>query len=231
MADVGKMVMDSASNNPKAPSFLESIGGIPFVLAQFFTIFATILGVYLAGYVGFQRTLEYDRYTKAQQQADLLTSLGEELKQNIERLRKFHGRLPDKIAEDANGNAIRSAAVRDDEWPHLRMFIWQAAGRSNSFFDSPPRLLTELQALYEDLGEMVSDPFSRDTFGYLWAAQDNNAYHDRYRPRIPDGGAEEVFKQYKARMSEKLAYAEAKIMPTIQTSVAESEKTAKLYSK
>src|ERR1700676_1275204 len=59
---------------PKFEGILKAIGGPQFLAAQFFTILATILGVYLAGYVGFQRTLEYDRFVKAQQQSDLLTA-------------------------------------------------------------------------------------------------------------------------------------------------------------
>lgn len=230
MPNIGGLAMDEATQNPK-PTFVEAVGGVPFLAAQFFTIFATILGVYLAGYVGFQRTLEYDRYTKAQQQADLLTGLSEELRQNLERLRKFHLRLPDKIAMNADGKVQRSAAIRDDEWPRLRLFIWQSAGRSNSFFDTPPRTLTELQAFYEDVGEMFSDTFTRDTLGYLWAAEDNQIYYNKYRTRDTTGGAEAFFQQYKANYDERLKYAETIILPAIQKSIAEAQKTAEKYSK
>jgi hypothetical protein len=113
---------------PKHVSFLKAIGGPQFLAAQFFTILATILGVYLAGYVGFQRTLEYDRFVKAQQRSDLLLAMHEELKQNVARLRKFNERLP---ADVGNG-------VHDADWPHLRLFVWQAAGRSVSALDIPP---------------------------------------------------------------------------------------------
>jgi hypothetical protein len=75
---------------PKHVSFLKAIGGPQFLAAQFFIILATILGVYLAGYVGFQRTLEYDRFVKAQQRSDLLVAMHEELKQNVARLRNFN---------------------------------------------------------------------------------------------------------------------------------------------
>src|SRR5262245_51628552 len=92
--------------------------GLEFFAGQFFTILASVVGVYLAGYVSFQRTLEYDRLTKAQQKSDLLTATREELKQNVVRLQKFNERLP---AESGSG-------VTNGEWPQLRLFVWQAAG-------------------------------------------------------------------------------------------------------
>src|SRR6516164_7799428 len=78
---------------PKTKSLLSAIGGPQFLAAQFFTILATIAGVYLAGYVGFQRNLEYDRYVKAQQRSGLLTAIHGELKENIASIRTFNEEL------------------------------------------------------------------------------------------------------------------------------------------
>jgi hypothetical protein len=106
----------------RSAGFLEAVGGSRFVAAQFFTILGTIFGVYLASYVAFQRNLEYDRFVKAQQRSDLVMAMHEELKQNVERLRKFNERLPAEVG----------TGVSESGWPHLRLFVWQAAGRSSS---------------------------------------------------------------------------------------------------
>src|SRR5215469_4020260 len=90
--------------------------GLEFLVGQIFAILATVVGVYLAGYVGFQRNLEYDRYQKAQQKSDLLTATEEELKQNVARLRKFNDRLPADVG----------TGLTTSEWPRLRLFVWEA---------------------------------------------------------------------------------------------------------
>ena len=89
--------LEEAGREPRAVGLLSGIGGPQFLAAQFFTVLATILGGYLAGYEGFQRNLEYDRFVSAMQKSDLLTSTHEELKQNIARLRKFSERLPAEV--------------------------------------------------------------------------------------------------------------------------------------
>jgi hypothetical protein len=133
--------LEETVREPKAGGFLFAIGGPQFLAAQIFTVLATILGVYLAGYVGFQRTLEYDRFVKAQQRSDLLTAAQEELKQNIARLHKFNERLPAEVG----------TAVTSSDWPRLRLFVWQAAGRSASVFDVPPQILTDLRRPRRDV--------------------------------------------------------------------------------
>jgi hypothetical protein len=99
------------------------------------------LGVYLAGYVGFQRTLEYERFVKAQQRSERLTALHEELKQNVVRLLKFNERLPADVGNN----------VHDPDWPHLLLFVWQAAGRSVSAADIPPQIVIDRTQFRERL--------------------------------------------------------------------------------
>jgi hypothetical protein len=183
MARIETGSLEEIVRQPKGKGLLSAIGGPEFFVGQIFTILATILGVYLAGYVGFQRTLEYDRYQKAQQRSDLLTATQAELKQNIVRLQKFNERLPAEV-----GTAVY-------EWPHLRLFVWQAAGRSSSAFDVPPQILTDLQSLYEDLGEMLTSADARENFKHLTTS---NVY-DRTK--------------YKERLSGQLKFAETSIRP------------------
>jgi hypothetical protein len=197
MAKLETAALEEARRPPKA-----IFRGIEFLAAQFFTILATVVGVYLAGYVGFQRNLEYDRYTKAQQKSDLLTATHEELKQNVARLRKFNERLPADV-----GTSVTNA-----EWPRLRLFVWQAAGHSSSAFDIPPQVLTDLQALYGDLDETLNDRGAHEDFAHL---NQSNVY-DRT--------------QFKEHLNARLTYAEKSILPALESTIAESNQLTKKYS-
>ncbi len=193
--------LEEAARQPKE-GFLTKIGGPQFLAAQVFTICATILGVYLAGYVGFQRTLEYDRYTKAQQRSDLVVSIREELKQNIARLHKFDQRLPADVGTGLGNN----------DWPRLRLFVWQAAGRSSSTFDLPPQVLADMQTFYEDMGDMLNDTEARQYFKTL-------------------SGSNTYFRtQYKQQLNAKLAYAEQTIIPLLDKTAGEFEQLVSKYA-
>jgi hypothetical protein len=200
MVRIERAGLEEIVRQPKGRHLFSAIGGPQFIAAQFFTILATILGVYLAGYVGFQRTLEYDRFVKAQQRSDLLTATQAELKQNILRLQKFTEGLP----ADVGTNVY--------EWPRLRLFVWQAAGRSSSAFDVPPQILTDLQALYEDLGEALASTGAREAFRHL---STSNAFER---------------KQYKEHMSAQLKFAETSILPALDTAIGASEQLLKKYA-
>jgi hypothetical protein len=202
MAKIQTESLEEAIREPKFAGFLEAIGGPKFLAAQVFTILATTFGVYLAGYVGFQRTLEYDRFTKAQQRSDLITAMREELKQNVDRLRKFNERLP---AESGTG-------LSGTEWPHLRLFVWQAAGRSTSAMDMPPRIMIDVQSLYDDVNDMLNEAEARQAFKSLTSS---NTY---YRT------------QYKERLNNQLKFAEASIFPVMDEATTASAQLLKKYA-
>lgn len=201
MVNIRNASMDQATREPR-PGFIRALGGPQFLAAQFFTILATVIGVYLAGYVGFQRTLEYDRFQKAQQQSDLFQSMAEELKQNVARLRKFDERLPGDT-----GYGLGSA-----EWPRMRLFIWQAAGRSSSLFDTPPQILADMQAFYEDISEMLVETEARESFRSLTTSNTN------FR------------RQYKEKLAAKLNHAEKVVLPALANAQAEAADIVKKYS-
>jgi hypothetical protein len=200
MARIETGSLEEIARQPKGKSVIKALGGPQFFAGQIFTILATILGVYLAGYVSFQRTLEYDRFVKAQQRSDLLTATQAELKQNIVRLQKFNERLPAEV-----GTAVL-------EWPQLRLFIWQAVGRSSSAFDVPPQILTDLQSVYEDLGEMLSNQEAHENFRHLTGS---NIY-DRTK--------------YKERLNAQLKFAETSILPALDKAIGASGQLVKKYS-
>src|SRR5262249_41197342 len=136
----------------------------------------------------------------AQQRSDLLTATQAELKQNIARLQKFNERLPAEV-----GNSVY-------EWPHLRLFVWQAAGRSSSAFDVPPQILTDLQSLYEDLGDMLNSAEANNNFAHLTTSN--------------------VFERtkYKEKLSAQLKFAETSILPALDKAIGGSEELLKKYA-
>jgi cell division protein FtsB len=176
--------------------------GLEFFAGQIFTILASVVGVYLAGYVSFQRTLEYDRLTKAQQKSDLLTAAREELKQNVVRLQKFNERLPADVG----------TGVVNSEWPQLRLFVWQAAGRSSSAFDIPPQILIDMQAFYGDVELMLNDGEAHQNFRSL---SQSNSYERN---------------QFKQRLVTQLKLADTSIVPALNNEIGAAEQLTKKYS-
>jgi hypothetical protein len=201
MAKIETEALEEVIREPKSPGFLKAIGGSRFLAAQFFTILGTIFGVYLAGYVGFQRTLEYDRFVKAQQRSDLVSALHEELKQNVDRLRKFNERLPADVG----------TGVQNTEWPHLRLFVWQAAGRSSSALDMP-QIVLDVQSLYDDVNDMLNDAEARQAFKTLTSS---NVYS---RTR------------FKERLTDRLKSVETAIFPAMDEATAASAQLLKKYA-
>jgi hypothetical protein len=179
-----------------------ALGDSRFLAGQILTILGSVLGVYLASYVSFQRTLKYNRFVRAQKRAALLAAAGEELKQNLASLHKFNERLP---AESGSG-------VTDAEWPRLRLFVWNAAGHSSSAFDLPPGLLAGVQALYEDLTDLLNDRSAHQNFRSLTTS---NIY-DRT-----------VFKE---RLAGLLTLAENSILPALNAAAAKSDRLVAKYA-
>lgn len=200
MVDIDRSSLDEASRGPARAGFIRSIGGPQFIVAQLFTIAATVLGVYLAGYVGFQRTLEYDRLVKAQQQADLLSAMHSELTDNTTRMREFAGKL------DPTGAKATYA------WPALRLYVWTAAGRTSAVFETPPQTLAGMQAFYEEIGSMLSNTQAQE-----WFRRSTGTYaFDR--------------NTFKTRFEEQIKLSEETLLPTIQRAAADAAQRAADYS-
>jgi hypothetical protein len=201
MAKVISDELQEVIREPKSAGLLGAIGGPKILVAQIFTVLGTIFGVYLAAYVGFQRNMEYDRFVKAQQRTDLIAALHEELKQNVDRLRKFNERLP---GESGTG-------VSASEWPHLRLFVWQAAGRSATALEMP-RLMIDVQALYDTVNDMLSDADARQEFKTLTVS---NTFSR---------------KQFKERLNNQLKFVEEMIFPAMDQTTATLAQLVKRYS-
>jgi hypothetical protein len=201
MASIDKASLDEAALGAHKGGFIRSLGGPQFIVAQLFTIFATVLGVYLAGYVGFQRTLEYDRFVKANEQANLLRAMHAELNDNATRLREFVP-LMEKTQE---GHGIYA------DWPRLHQFIWRASAQNPSLFTVPPQTLADMQLFYEGIELMLNDRNAQKEFGSLTTS---NTY------------SRKVFtEQFDARIK----IAETKLLPSLETAAASAEALVKDY--
>lgn len=195
MANLETASLDEAARGPKKDGLFASIGGPQFVVAQFFTIFATILGVYLAGYVGFQRTLQYDRFVKAEQQTNLLTAMYAELKQNTERLRAF---VP-VLEKTQEGQPVYG------DWPRLHLFIWKASAQNPSVFATPSQTLADMQEFYEDTGKMLDEEKMHEAFRRITSS---NAY-DR--------------KTFTEQFDAQIKIAETQLLPALQNAAANAQ--------
>jgi hypothetical protein len=200
MVDIDRSSLDEASRSPARAGFLRAIGGPQFIVAQMFTIAATVLGVYLAGYVGFQRTLEYDRLVKAQQQSELLQAMHSELKDNTTRMREFATEL------DPTGATATYA------WPALRLYVWTAAGRTQAVFETPPQTLTGMQAFYEQVGSMLGNSQAHE-----WFRRSTGTYaFDR--------------NTFKTRFEDQIRFSEETLLPTIERAAADAAQRAADYA-
>jgi hypothetical protein len=174
---------------------------LQFLGGQFFTILGSVVGVYLAGYVTFRRTLEHDRLVKAQQKSNLLTAVREELKQNVARVQKFNERIPADVG----------IPVSASEWPQLRLYVWNAAGGSSAVLEFPPQILADMQAFYGDLEQILNDAEARQNFRHLIQS---NVY-DRT--------------QFKQHLVAQLKFAETSIVAALDNAIAGSERLLKKY--
>jgi hypothetical protein len=92
------------------------------------------------------------------------------------------------------------------------LFVWQAVGRSTSAFDLPPKILTGMQALYEDLSVMLEDGKACQYFRTLTSS-------DTY-----------LRTQYKEKLNALLTSAETALLPALDKTAAEARQTVMKYA-
>lgn len=190
------------ASRPRKFGVMTAIGGPQFFIAQLFTIIATILGVYLAGYVGFNRTLEYDRFVKAEQQANLLHSLHAELQNNTTRLKEF---VP-LLERTMEGHGVY------EDWPDLQLFIWNASAQSPVLFSIPSQAPTGLQSFYGAIQKMLSDQAAHEMFQRLTSS--NTADRRRFIDQL----------------NQQLEFAEKTMLPALASAAAAEQSVVQKYS-
>ena len=202
MAELDTAGLSDAGLTPTKAGFIASIGGHQFIFGQIFTIIATILGVYLAGYVGFQRTVEHDILVNAQQQSNLLRAMQAEMKNNTERLQSF----ATVLEKTMDGEPVYR------EWPRLHLFIWRASAENPTVFDTPPQTLADMQAFYEGIGDMLGTAETRNMFRSITSSN----IHDR--------------KQFIERFNAQIKTAQTTILPELEKAALSSQQLVSKYS-
>ncbi len=177
--------------------------GGQFWAAQILTIVSTVLGVYLAGYVGFQRTLEYDAFLKARQQVNMLRGLETELAANAALLRPLAERMQ---AANTEGQPINRT-----DWPSMRYYLWNAAGQTDALFSAPSSLIADMQDFYVEAEVLLDNDTLRDQFRRL---SGTNAYERN---------------QAKQRLDRLMRLYEAELSPAIAAALAEPEAMVERY--
>lgn len=203
MSSIDQATMGQGARGPKRAALLAAIGGPQFIVAQMFTILATILGVYLAGYVGYQRTLEYDRLVKAREQAHLLRAMHAELTDNTVRLRAH---VP-KLEATFQGHGVHG------DWPRLHLYIWNASADNPAVFQIPPQTLSRMQGFYETIGAMLKDDHAHEMFRRLTTS---NAFERR---------------GFTDRFDEQLSEVETSLLPSLERTAGAAEDIVRAYSR
>ncbi|MCI4660776.1 MAG: hypothetical protein MRY63_02995 [Neomegalonema sp.] len=164
--------MNLPSSSASAPEKrnLRALSAPQFVVAQLLTIASTILGVYLAGYVGFARTLDYDRFVRARDQVAVLSALRAELSDNTERMSVFAERLDPSGAHAFYG-----------QWPELRLYLWEAAQNNSHVFSAPPQSLSGVQAVYAEISTILADERAHK----LYRSSNGSDTYDRTQIKEP----------------------------------------------
>lgn len=178
------------------------IGGREFVLGQLLAIASTIIGVYLAGYVGFQRTLEYDAFRNARERLNVLQALHEELDQNLDIL---------------DAHLVRMKATHEGkplygDWPRQRLYLWHAAAESPALFEAPAETLAHMQAFYAETGELLADETLHKAYSGI---SSSNAYER---------------KQTDERLEGLMRTARADLLPALEQAMAAPRKRVDEYS-
>ena len=141
---------------------------------------------------------------------------------HLRALERERGRREPPRLASANAAPLPAKAKRPDaevgtgvvnsEWPQLRLFVWQAAGRSSSAFDIPPQILIDMQAFYGDVELMLNDGEAHQNFRSL---SQSNSY-DR--------------NQFKQRLVAQLKLADTSIVPALNNEIGAAEQLTKKYS-
>jgi hypothetical protein len=128
-------------------------------------------------------------------------AMREKLKKNMDRLRKLNERLPADVGD----------ALSENDWPRLRLFVWQAARRSSSALDMP-QIIIDMQSFYDDINDMLNDRSARQSF---WSLTTSNTYERR---------------QFKERLNNQLKFVEASIFPAMKEATIASAQLLKRYA-
>ena len=114
-------------------------------IGHFFTVSATIIGVYYAAIVGFDVALRLELVTSDRSTYYVAESMYQELDFNVENMERYIKRIEkEKFAYQEHIAGIK-----------LNDYVFQASKYSESTFEIEPKLLTEVSIYYFSVGNAI----------------------------------------------------------------------------
>lgn len=112
-----------------------------FWIGNFFVVFSTVLGVYLAAHTALETAMEFESLRGSRDAYYLRTSLRNEVAGNMDAL--------DGIAAIINEHGWRYRE-NDSNFPQMRFFVWEAMKTSPQTLSTPPQILSGVQTFNEE---------------------------------------------------------------------------------
>lgn len=125
----------------------ESIRKIPleFWLGQAVVVISTVVGVYLAATVGFQKAVELTLFTSDRSTYYLGQSYKAELDSNAEQLLGFMDRHAD------------APFMPENERLSLNLYVFNTMKEADSTFELPPAVLNGVSEFYQEAGSLIGE--------------------------------------------------------------------------
>lgn len=112
-----------------------------FWIAQTFMLASTIIGVYLAASIGFEKAIMFDQITKQRTAFHILGALEGELKANNEKLIKLT-----KVASQMTAPQLRNDVKK---LYAAQTFVWEAMKTSSEMFLIHPEVINRVREYYD----------------------------------------------------------------------------------
>lgn len=135
--------------------------GAQFWLAQLLMLTATVLGVYLAGIIGFEKGMQFDELRTQKIVYHMLTSIEGELDDNLNTMQTLTGEL----------NTLPFPVMqRLSEERGLDTFIWESMKESSETFRIPSDIITGIRRYYSNM-ESIMKRLEKSELGRNVAAE------------------------------------------------------------
>lgn len=122
-----------------------------FWIGNFFVVFSTVLGVYLAAHAALETAIQFEAVRADRDSYYVRTSLHNELNQNISVYEKI-------IDNYRNG---KGGYHKTDQWTdHPEYFVWEALKTSPALLTTPPKILEGVTDFY-NYSDIVMEKFSK----------------------------------------------------------------------
>ncbi len=111
-----------------------------FWIGNFFIVFSTVLGVYLAAHAALETAIQFEAVRADRDSYYVRTSLHNELKQNID--------VYEEIIHNYQEGLRRYN--KNDQWSnHPEYFVWESLKSSPALITTPPEILSGVTSFYK----------------------------------------------------------------------------------